>query len=60
MESGFLLDVARGAYLQATWVEGRPEAAIWSGLKIKGKRRIPVRTFRCEQCGYLESYAAIL
>jgi dienelactone hydrolase len=41
-------------------VEGRPEASIWTGLKIKGKRRIPVRTFRCEACGYLESYAASL
>jgi hypothetical protein len=60
MEPGFMLDVTRGAYLQAAWVEGRPEASMWTGLKVKGRRRIPVRTFQCEACGYLESYAPMV
>jgi hypothetical protein len=28
MEPGFMLDVTRGAYLQAAWIEGRPEASM--------------------------------
>jgi hypothetical protein len=35
----------------STWLEGPPEA---SGQAPLG---VPVRTFRCGGCGYLESYA---
>jgi len=57
MEEGFLLDVTRGAYRQATWVQGPPEPSLWTGLKVKGKVQRRVRTLRCPRCGYLESYA---
>ncbi|HXI20046.1 MAG TPA: PF20097 family protein [Gemmatimonadales bacterium] len=59
MEPGVLLD--RGHYDSlgtAEWLEGNPEKSIWTGLKTKGKERLPVRTYRCPQCGYLESYAS--
>ena len=57
MEEGFLLDNTHGGNLQSQWVEGPPERSRWTGLKVKGKERVPVTTFRCLQCGYLESYA---
>jgi predicted nucleic-acid-binding Zn-ribbon protein len=38
------------------WFEGAPERG-WFGLKLRGKRRMAVETYRCERCGYLESYA---
>ena len=41
----------------AEWVEGPPEKSFWVGLKLKDRDRIPISTFRCENCGYLESYA---
>ena len=58
MEEGFVLDNTHGARLQSGWVEGAPEPSFWTGLKLKGKEQIPITTFRCRRCGYLESYAA--
>ncbi len=58
MEPGLVID--RGHHqtaAQQTWVEGAPERSFWTGLKTKGKDKHPVITYRCERCGYLESYA---
>jgi len=57
MEPGFVLDQTYGANLQAEWVEGSPTPTGWTGVKMKGRERIPVTTYRCERCGYLESFA---
>ena len=59
MEPGFLLD--RHHHSQAgtqQWIEGEPERSFWTGIKTRGKEKVPVRTFRCERCGYLEAYAS--
>ena len=59
MEPGFVMDRGHANALSAQqWVEGQPERSIWTGIKTKGKERHKVTTFRCERCGYLESYAA--
>ncbi len=58
MEPGFVLD--RGHYSQPAeqrWVEGSPEPSFWSGLKTRGREVFGVITYRCDRCGYLESYA---
>jgi hypothetical protein len=55
---GFVLDRTYGANLQSTWVGGRPAKSFWTGLKLKGQGTLPVTTFRCSGCGYLESYAS--
>ena len=58
MEEGFALD--RGHYDSkrvAQWVEGQPERSFWSGIKTKDRRIFEVSVFRCERCGFLESYA---
>ena len=58
MEEGFLLDKGHMDLAStAEWLEGVPEKSFWSGIKTKGRERLPVRTFRCTGCGYLESYA---
>lgn len=58
METGVMLDKGHGDSLNTTeWLEGEPERSFWSGVKTKGKERLPVRTYRCARCGYLESYA---
>lgn len=57
MAEGLVLDNTYGSLLQSEWLEGAPERSRWTGLKIKGKEHLPVTTFRCEKCGYLESYA---
>ena len=58
MEAGFVLDRAQGAVAQSAWVDGAPMRSIWTGLKLKGHQLLPVTTYRCTKCGYLESYAA--
>lgn len=57
MEIGIILDHTYGAITQSSWVEGKPEKSIWTGLKTRGKEHYNVQTYRCTNCGYLESYA---
>ncbi|MEO6725167.1 MAG: PF20097 family protein [Blastocatellia bacterium] len=58
MEEGFILD--RGDHNipnVSYWIEGEPEKSFWTGLKTKDRENLAVKTFRCDRCGYLESYA---
>jgi hypothetical protein len=58
MEPGAI--VARGPYGIArptSWLSGEPEHGFWTGLKTRGRDRLPTRTYRCRECGFLESYA---
>ncbi len=57
MQEGFLLDETYGTRGQADWVEGAPEKSIWTGVKLGDRMRLPVETWRCGRCGFLESYA---
>ena len=59
MEPGFLLDRTHGGTAQGTWVEGAPVRSIWTGLKLKGHHQVPVLTYRCPKCGYLEQRAGL-
>ena len=58
LEEGYLLE--KGDHNSASvtaWVEGAPERSRWLGLRLKGRRVLVVRTFRCPGCGLLASYA---
>lgn len=58
MEDGFIID--RADYnigTVNTWVEGEPVKSFWSGIKTKDKQQFEVKSFRCANCGFLESYA---
>ena len=58
MAPGFLLD--RGYNDQgrvAEWIEGAPDPSFWQGLKLDGRQRLPVESWRCSACGLLTSYA---
>ena len=58
MVQGFIVDNAHmGARMVAHWVEGSPEKSFWLGTKVPADLCFPVGTFRCEKCGFLESYA---
>ncbi len=40
------------------WIEGLPKLSFWWGKTVpSGKEQIPVGTFRCQSCGFLEAYA---
>lgn len=58
MEIGFQLDHGHAnARMVADWVEGKPERSFWQGLKTKDRQVLDIEVYRCERCGYLESYA---
>lgn len=57
LKEGFVLDHADKSRAQASWVEGTPERSFWTGLKLGGRTRLPIKTYRCSRCGFLESYA---
>jgi hypothetical protein len=58
MEEGFMIDQWDRFYRNASsWVEGTPETSYMNGVRLRGKRMIEAKTFRCVACGYLESYA---
>ena len=58
MEAGYTVDVGYGSTSVPKWVGGEPASSFWSsGLKLRGKEQLPVTTYRCRRCGYLESYA---
>jgi rubrerythrin len=43
---------------QMEWLEGEHERSFLGGVaRTRGKTVLPVVTYRCRQCGYLESYA---
>ena len=56
MAEGFVPDLNLGPLLPF-WVVGKPETDFLGGLKVSGKDRYQIETFRCAKCGYLESFA---
>ena len=58
MVQGFIFDRADGGHRRViNWVEGAPTKSFWYGTKVPADKHIPVGTFRCSTCGFLESYA---
>jgi hypothetical protein len=60
MALGVVLD--RGDYnalAEQEWMEGAVVKSRWTGIKTKDRDRYVVHTYRCERCGYLESYANV-
>ena len=57
MEPGYVIDEGYGTRTVANWVAGVPDRSMWTGLKLRGKDKLAITTYRCRRCGYLESYA---
>ena len=58
MAEGYVIDRTYGSVAVGSWVEGTPERSVWTGLKLAGKAKIDVATWRCGRCGFLEQYAS--
>jgi len=54
-EPGFIVRHSYGVSEASEWVEGPVEASVWTGVKLRGRERRRIDTFRCTGCGYLES-----
>ncbi len=58
MESGWVPDNTHAGLQRQNWSPGEAQPSFWTGLKVEKKDKVfPVTTFRCPNCGYLESYA---
>ena len=58
MIQGFIVDWKGNRFNSvSSWVEGVPEKSFWHGTNAPDKREVPLGTFRCSVCGFLESYA---
>lgn len=57
MAEGFLLDNTYGSRAVIRWYDGAPVKSVWTGVKTRGRAHHAVVTYRCAQCGFLESYA---
>jgi hypothetical protein len=63
MVQGFVADYVASVIRVSSWVEGPPVKRSWGGIKLRSfwgtklREQIPIGTFRCAVCGYLESYA---
>jgi len=59
---GFIAERGEHSYFVPFWVEGEPQKVEVFGItaenvQMKGRNKFPVRSMRCDQCGYLELYA---
>ncbi len=58
MTQGFVADFHQGGTRRvSSWVEGAPEKSFWHGTTVPAFTSVPIGTFRCTMCGFLESYA---
>ena len=58
LEEGFIRDaIPGGGSVPSAWYQGPLERSFWMGVKTLGRVHYQVRTYRCTQCGFLESYA---
>ena len=57
MAEGFVLDATHGAMTVSSWIAGAPEKSVWTGVKLSGRPRSQITTWRCRSCGFLEHYA---
>jgi hypothetical protein len=57
MEQGYIPDRVSGWYDPTKWFAGELVRGMLGGVKRAKSKPLVVRTYRCPQCGYLESYA---
>lgn len=57
MVQGFVMDNTSGGRLVSHWAEGVPQRSFWGGTKMPDEKLIPIGTFRCKSCGFLEAFA---
>jgi hypothetical protein len=62
MEQGFTVDLVSGdsilgARYVSKWARGSPLKSFFFGVWVPRDWMLPIGTYRCQSCGYLESYA---
>jgi hypothetical protein len=57
MVQGFVPEMTAVQTAVSFWVEGPPKQSRFDVTKGSKANALPIGTFRCAACGYLESYA---
>jgi hypothetical protein len=58
MVQGFVADYSMGAALVTSWHAGQPKKKLIGHTKAPRDEGVPIGAFRCQECGFLEFYAA--
>jgi Domain of unknown function (DUF6487) len=64
MEEGYVLDRAHNdapawyapSWVEGAWVQHTVKDRLF-GVVLRDRRQLPVSSYRCTSCGYLEAYA---
>lgn len=56
MQEGLVVDLNYGGILQSMWVEDQARKNV-DRVATNGKRKVKTITYRCSNCGFLDSYA---
>jgi hypothetical protein len=54
MKRGFVLDNSYVGQFVSLWAEGAPVKTIWGITKLPDEKLMPIGTYRCAACGFLE------
>ena len=59
MVQGTVVSPFRSSILPISkWIKGLPKLSFWMGVHLpRGQSSIPIGTYRCQSCGFLEAYA---
>lgn len=57
MQVGVVVDLNYAGILQSMWVEDHAANSAGTGTMMDGKRKVKTVTYRCSNCGHLDSYA---
>ena len=57
MIEGFVVQQGQNLTAIERWHGGLRARSIWAEIKQRASPGIPITTFRCETCGYVEQYA---
>lgn len=57
MLEGLVVDFNYSGVLRSMWVEDQAEKSVGTGTTMDGKKKVKTITYRCSNCGYLDSYA---
>ena len=63
LEEGFIPDYSHGTAFKSMWVKGDSEEHRFLGIELEGikppkiSEGLPIKAYRCPECGLLEFYA---
>ena len=57
MQQGVVVDLSYAGILRSMWVEDQAENNVVAGIPDHHRRKVKAITYRCSNCGFLDSYA---